>query len=92
MDNDKYQVISHIDRDRQLIDIMVKKRSNPEIWVEKIAPLNETNSDNVYNTLIDLYILCIDELEKNEHNYDAFLDGMEQAKKLLLHKKELENG
>ncbi len=83
MNNEKYQIIAHIDRARKVVDVIVGNRLNPEIWIEKIAPLDETNADDICKNLINL---CIDELEKNEHDYGAFLEGMDQARKLLLHK------
>ena len=83
MNNEKYQIIAHIDRARKVVDVIVGNRLNPEIWIEKIAPLDETNADDICKNLINL---CIDELEKNEHDYGAFLEGMDRARKLLLHK------
>lgn len=83
MENEKYQIISHVDRARQVVDVIVGNKLNPEIWIEKIAPLNETNADDICKNLVNL---CINELEKNEHDYGAFLEGMYQARKLLLHK------
>ena len=83
MNNEKYQIIAHNDRARKVVDVIVGNRLNPEIWIEKIAPLDETNADDICKNLINL---CIDELEKNEHDYEAFFEGMDQARKLLLHK------
>lgn len=83
MGNDKYHIIAHIDRNRQFIYVIVGNKLNPEIWVEKVVPFDETNADDICKTLINL---CINELEKNKHDYDAFLEGMERTRKLLLHK------
>lgn len=83
MENEKYQIISHVDRARQVVDVIVGNKLNPEIWIEKIAPLNETNANDICKSLVNL---CINELEKNEHDYGAFLEGMDRARKLLSHK------
>lgn len=83
MNNEKHQIIAHIDRARKVVDVIVGNRLNPEIWIEKIAPLDETKADDICKSLVNL---CINELEKNEHDYYAFFEGMELARKLLLHK------
>ena len=61
MNNEKYQIISHIDKARQVVDVIVGNKLNPEIWIEKIVPLDETNANDICKSLVNL---CINELEK----------------------------
>lgn len=61
MNNEKYQIILHIDRARQVVDVIVGNKLNPEIWIEKIVPLDETNANDICKSLVNL---CINELEK----------------------------
>ena len=35
MENEKYQIISHVDRARQVVHVIVGNKLNPEIWIEK---------------------------------------------------------
>lgn len=61
MNNEKYQIISHIDKARRVVDVIVGNKLNPEIWIEKIVPLDKTNANNICKSLVNL---CINELEK----------------------------
>ena len=83
MENEKYQIILHIDIARRIIHVIVGNKLDPEIWIEKIVQLNEANVNDICKNLANL---CINELEENKHDYGAFLDGMDQARKLLSQK------